>query len=74
MRKDIYNYVDNCQKCAETKGSTRSPAPMYTYPTPQKPWERVHIDTLELPISENGYRNRLFRQVLYTTTYGKQKG
>ncbi len=27
-RKDIHNYVDNCQKCAETKCSTHSTAPM----------------------------------------------
>lgn len=54
MRKDIYKYVDNCQKCAETKGSTRTPAPMLSYPIPSEPWERIHIDTLELPMSENG--------------------
>ena len=56
MRRDIYKYVDNCQRCAETKGNTRSPAPMLTYPVPDKPWERVHIDTLELPMSENGFK------------------
>ncbi len=56
MRKDIYNYVDNCQKCAETKGSTHSPAPMLNYPVPDGPWKRVHIDTLELSVSENGFR------------------
>ena len=29
---------------------------MLSYPVQQKPWERVHIDTLELPMSENGYK------------------
>ncbi len=29
---------------------------MLTYPIPQKPFERVHIDTLELPLSVNGYK------------------
>jgi len=56
MRKDIYTYVDNCQTCAEIKGHTNSPAPLLSYPVPQKPWERVHLDTLELPMSENGYK------------------
>ncbi len=50
MRKDIYDYVDNCQKCAETKDGTHSPAPMLSYPVPGGPWKRVHIDTLELRV------------------------
>ncbi len=29
---------------------------MLTYPIPEKPWERIHIDTLELPMSENGFK------------------
>ncbi len=48
MRKNIYTHVDNCQTCAEIKGNTKSPAPMLTYPIPEKPWERVHI--------ENGFK------------------
>ncbi len=56
MRKDIYTYVDNCHTCARIKGNTQSPAPMLTYPVPQKPWRRVHIDTLELPMSKNGFK------------------
>ena len=56
MRKQIYNHIDNCHVCAQMKGHTRTPAPMLSYPIPQKPWERVHIDTLELPMSENGYK------------------
>jgi len=56
MRKDIYSHIDNCMTCAKVKGYTHLPAPMLTYPVPQKPWERVHIDTLELPMSENGYK------------------
>lgn len=56
MSKDIYDYVDNGQKCAETKGSTRAPAPMLNYPVPDGPWKRVHIGTLDLPMSENIFR------------------
>ncbi len=79
MRKDINTYVDNCHTCARIKGNTQSPAPMLTYPVPQKPWQRVHIDTLQLPMSENGFKylfcsNRLLQQVLHTTTNVEQKG
>ncbi len=79
MRKDIYTYVDNCHTCARIKGNTQSPAPMLTYPVPRKPWQRVHIDTLELPMSENGFKhlfcsNRLLQQVLHTTTSVERKG
>ncbi len=68
MRKDIFTHVDNCQICAETKSNTRSPPPMLTYPIPQKPWERIHIDTLELPMSENGYKY-LFIAIDYFSRY-----
>ncbi len=56
MRKDIYIHVDNCKKCAEIKGNTHSPTPVLSYPIPSELWERVHIDTLELPVSENGFK------------------
>ena len=56
MRKQIYNHIDNCHTCIEVKGHTRTPAPMLNYPIPEKPWERVHLDTLELPLSENGFK------------------
>ncbi len=29
---------------------------MLNYPIPYGPWKRVHIDTLELPVSENGFK------------------
>ncbi len=79
MRKDIYTYVDNCYTCARIKGYTQSPAPMLTYPVPQKPWQRVHIDTLELTMSENRFKyffvaTDYFQQVLHTTTNVEQKG
>ncbi len=56
MRKQIYNHIDNCNVCAETKGHTRAPAPMLNYQIPEKTWERIHLDTLELPLSENGFK------------------
>ena len=68
MRKDIYHYVDNCQQCAEIKGSVRSPAPMLSYPIPSEPWERIHIDTLELPMSQNGFKH-LFVAIDYFSRF-----
>ena len=55
MRKEIFDYVDQCLTCAETKGNTGSPAPLLAYPIPDRPWGRVHLDTLELPLSESGH-------------------
>ncbi len=48
MRKQIYSHIDNCYICAEVKGHTRTPAPMLNYP--------VHLYTLEIPLSENGFK------------------
>ncbi len=56
MRKQIHNHIDNCNICAETKGHTRALTPMLNRPLPEKPWERIHLDTLELPLSENGFK------------------
>lgn len=68
MRQDIYLHVENCLTCSQIKGHSRSPAPMLEYPFPQKPWHRVHIDTLELPLSENGYKY-LFVAIDYFSRY-----
>ncbi len=57
MSKQIYNHIDNCKICAEVKGHTRAPAPMLNYPIPEKKtWERINLDTLVLPLSENGFK------------------
>ncbi len=57
MRKQIYNHIDNCNICAEVKGHTHAPAPVLNYPIPEKKtWERIHLDTLILPLSENGFK------------------
>ncbi len=29
---------------------------MLDYPLPEKPWERIHLDTLEQPLSENEFK------------------
>ncbi len=38
------------------KEKTGAPAPLLTYPIPDRPWGRVHLDTLELPLSESRYK------------------
>ncbi len=45
------------------KGHTHAPAFMLKYPIPQKPWERVHLDTLELPLSET-IATVIFEQII----------
>ncbi len=56
IRKQIYDHIDNCNVCAETKGLTCAPAPVLNYPIHEKPWDGIHLDTLELPLSENGFK------------------
>ncbi len=56
MRKTTFDYVDQCLTCAATKGNTGPPAPILSYPMPSRPRERVYLDTLELPMSESGYK------------------
>ncbi len=78
MRKQIYNNVDNCNICAEVKGHTRPPAPMLNYPIPEKRWERIHLDTLKLPLSENGYKYLLvfidyFLDFAFCRQYGTKR-
>ena len=68
MRQDIYLHVENCLTCAQIKGNPHSPAPILEYPIPSKPWQRIHIDTLELPLSENGYKY-LFVAIDYFSRY-----
>ncbi len=49
LHKDINTFSDKCQNCAEYKGLVSEPAPIKTYPMPQKPWETVEIKLLKLP-------------------------
>ncbi len=52
---------------------------MLNYPTPEKPWERIHLDTLELPLSENWFQiftgnHRLLLQILHFAANTEQEG
>ncbi len=54
MRTDIENYVARCISCAKHKGAVKGPAPILEYPLPERPWDIVSIDLLQLPKSQNG--------------------
>ncbi len=48
--------MDWCVKCAEHKGTVPRPAPIVEYPPPDRPWDVVSIDLLQLPASHQGSR------------------
>ncbi len=73
MRKQIYNHIDNCNVCAETKGQTRAPAPMLDYPIPEKTWEGINLDTLELPLYEKGFKYLLVIIDCFSSQYRTRK-
>ena len=54
MRRDIESYVDKCVSCAQHKGAVIGPAPILEYPMPEKPWDIVSIDLLQLQRSQYG--------------------
>jgi len=54
MRIDIDAHIDGCVKCAQHKGTVPKPAPILEYPPPERPWDVVAIDLLQLPASHQG--------------------
>ena len=54
MRIDIENYVSKCVSCAQHKGTANRPAPILEYPLPERPWDIVSMDLLQLPKSQYG--------------------
>ncbi len=56
MRVDTDEYVDRCVKCAQHKGTVLRPAPILEYPPPDRPWDVVSLDLLQLPASHQGSR------------------
>ncbi len=54
MRVDIEAYVVRCVKCAQHKGTVPKPAPILEYPSPQRPWNVVAIDLLQLLARHQG--------------------
>ncbi len=51
---DIENHVARCLTCTQHKGAVKAPAPILEYPLPERPWDIVSIDLLQLPRSQNG--------------------
>ncbi len=56
MRVYTDAYVDRCVKCAQRKGTVPRPAPILEYPPPDRPWDVVSIDLLQLPACHQGSR------------------
>ncbi len=54
MRVDIDSHVCKCVKCAQNKGTVPRLAPILEYPPPDRPWDVVLIDLLQLPASNQG--------------------
>ncbi len=54
MRLDIDEHVAKCVRCAQYKGTSSGTAPIHEYPPPNRPWEVVSIDLLQLPPSTQG--------------------
>ena len=50
MRVDIDEYINRCVQCAQHKGSVSKPAPILEYPPPERPWDVVAIDLLQLSV------------------------
>ncbi len=53
MRVDTDTYVERCVKCVQHKGTVSRPAPILEYPPPDRPWDVVSIDLLQLPVSHH---------------------
>ncbi len=54
MRTDVEAHVSKCIECAQHKGTVPRPVPILEYPPPNRPWEVVSIDVLQLPASYQG--------------------
>ncbi len=54
MRVDIDSHVSKCVKCAQNKRAVTRPAPILEFFPPDRPWDVVSIDLLQLPASNQG--------------------
>ncbi len=54
MRTDVEVHVSKCTECAQHKGTVPRPAPILEYPPPNRPWDVVSIDLLQLSASYQG--------------------
>lgn len=58
MKKDVQNYVQNCEICEKTKIHKHTKTPIQIAESASKPFERVYIDLIGpiTPASENGHK------------------
>ena len=55
MRKDITRHCLLCAACAEHGPSLHHESPNLAYPIVYAPWDSLSIETLKLPLTENGF-------------------
>ncbi len=48
MRVDIDEYINRCVQCSQHKGSLPKSAQILEYPPPERPWDVVAMDILQL--------------------------
>ncbi len=69
--------MDRCVKCAQHKGTGPRPAPILEYSPPDRHWDVVSIDLLQIPASHQGSRyllvcvDQLSRYVVLAPVNGK---
>ncbi len=56
MKVDIDSLVSKCAKCAQHSSTVPKPAPILQYLLPERSWEIVAIELLQLPASHQGSR------------------
>jgi hypothetical protein len=56
MTKDVYKFVDTCMQCQKRKMNNRIVVPMGNFPAIDKPLERVGVDLIEMPPSNEGHK------------------
>ena len=60
MELDIKNYVKNCHECQKFRGHVQKPSKLLSFPIPERPWQRVHMDLLtSFNETRRGFKNIL---------------
>ena len=60
MELDIKNYVKSCHECQKFRGHVQKPSKLLSFPIPESPWQRVHMDLLtSFNETRRGFKNIL---------------
>uniref|UniRef100_A0A5S6QV55 RNA-directed DNA polymerase n=1 Tax=Trichuris muris TaxID=70415 RepID=A0A5S6QV55_TRIMR len=66
MSKDVENYCKSCTDCQRTKLPLTPPVPLQPSSPVGRPWERIGVDVLEVPMSLQGHKYLLVVQDYFT--------